>query len=263
VGTVRKIKRKPKKSKPVGKWKVSACDLFAGAGGFSLGARLAGIDVAAAIEWDKYACQTYRTNLIDTGLTSTHLFEEDISKLTPNKVKFVSGFNDNAKTDQYFVTASPACDLVDRRPSSAQSWAHSIFPLTPLVAILLEQKTVGSALVEAENGLHIFLENGADRKAFKVVQGSGQKPSYEFFMVKDEGKVRDKDGKIVFDASRLTPRLVGTGAAARASETERDWVDDTFEVVDQLKGMNGTHILQLAGQHLSRIGLDYINMPKV
>jgi hypothetical protein len=168
----------------------------------------------------------------------------------------------HAKTDQYFVTASPACDLVARRPSSAQSWAHSIFPLTPLVAILLEQKTVGSALMEAENGLHIFLESGSDQKAFKVVQGSGHKPSYEFFMVKDEGKVRNKDGKLVFDASRLTPRVVGTGAAAKASETERDWVDDTFEVIDQLKGMNATHILQLAGQHLSRIGLDYIGMPK-
>ena len=94
MGTVRKIKRKPKQSKPVGKSKVSACDLFAGAGGFSLGAHLAGIDVAAAIEWDKHACQTYRTNLIDTGLTSTHLFEEDISKLTPTKMKLVSGFNE-------------------------------------------------------------------------------------------------------------------------------------------------------------------------
>jgi hypothetical protein len=151
---------------------------------------------------------------------------------------------------------------VARRPSPAQSWANSIFPLTPLIAILLEQKTVGSALVEAENGLHIFLENGSDRKAFKVVQGSGQNPSYEFFMVKDEGKVRNKDGKLIFDASRLTPRVVGVGAVAKVSEAERDWVDDTFEVVDQLKGMNATHILQLAGQHLSRIGLDYIGMPK-
>ncbi|MHB8268058.1 DNA cytosine methyltransferase [Bradyrhizobium sp.] len=92
MGAVRKIKRKTKKS--LGKPKVSACDLFAGAGGFSLGAYLADIDVASAIEWDSHACQTYRANLIDTGLTSTRLFEEDVSKLTPKKVKLLSGFNE-------------------------------------------------------------------------------------------------------------------------------------------------------------------------
>ena len=85
MGSVKKITKAKKKSKP--RDDVLACDLFAGAGGFSLGAHLAGVEVAAAIELDKYACQTYRENLIDTGLTETHLFEADITKLTPAKVK--------------------------------------------------------------------------------------------------------------------------------------------------------------------------------
>jgi DNA (cytosine-5)-methyltransferase 1 len=63
VGTVNKIKRKPKRQGNAEKTQVLACDLFAGAGGFSLGAYLAGITVAAAVEWDQYACQTYRNNL--------------------------------------------------------------------------------------------------------------------------------------------------------------------------------------------------------
>lgn len=66
---------------------VLACDLFAGAGGFSLGALLAGIRVVAAIEWDQLACKTYRSNLISTGLTKTLLFEEDISTLDPAKIR--------------------------------------------------------------------------------------------------------------------------------------------------------------------------------
>ena len=37
-------------------------DLFAGAGGMSLGARLAGIDVRLAVEIDPYAAATYRHN---------------------------------------------------------------------------------------------------------------------------------------------------------------------------------------------------------
>jgi DNA (cytosine-5)-methyltransferase 1 len=72
---------------------VLACDLFAGAGGFSLGAFLAGIRVVAAIEWDKNACQTYHSNLIKTGLTKTHLFEGDISELDPAKVKTAAGLD--------------------------------------------------------------------------------------------------------------------------------------------------------------------------
>ncbi|MCA9159809.1 MAG: DNA cytosine methyltransferase [Planctomycetales bacterium] len=37
-------------------------DLFAGAGGMSLGARLAGIDVKFAVELDPWACKTYQRN---------------------------------------------------------------------------------------------------------------------------------------------------------------------------------------------------------
>jgi DNA (cytosine-5)-methyltransferase 1 len=94
VGTVSKIKRRPKKQKAAETERVFACDVFAGAGGFSLAAYLAGITVSAAVEWDQYACQTYRTNLIKTGLTSTRLFEDDISNLTPKKVKSLSGFDE-------------------------------------------------------------------------------------------------------------------------------------------------------------------------
>lgn len=89
---------KKKNTKPKRKSKqsavVRACDLFAGAGGFSLGAHLAGIDVVAAIEIDKHACQTYRDNLINTGIAETHLFEADITKLTPAEVKATCGFDD-------------------------------------------------------------------------------------------------------------------------------------------------------------------------
>ena len=72
------------------KWHKSdllACDLFAGAGGFSLGAHLAGVKVAAAVEWDKHACATYHSNLIASKLTRAQLFEDDIVALDPRKVR--------------------------------------------------------------------------------------------------------------------------------------------------------------------------------
>ncbi|EJL0699452.1 DNA cytosine methyltransferase, partial [Salmonella enterica] len=44
--------------------KIKAIDLFSGAGGFSLAALDLGIEILAAIELDKDACDTYRKNLI-------------------------------------------------------------------------------------------------------------------------------------------------------------------------------------------------------
>ncbi|ASG24034.1 DNA cytosine methyltransferase [Nitrospirillum viridazoti] len=63
-----------------------AVDLFAGAGGFSLGATLAGLQVIAAVEKDKDACRTYRTNLVDPVVGGPKLFEEDILEVDPHRL---------------------------------------------------------------------------------------------------------------------------------------------------------------------------------
>lgn len=42
---------------------LRACDLFCGAGGFSLGLQQAGIDVVAALEWEPWPIVTYLSNL--------------------------------------------------------------------------------------------------------------------------------------------------------------------------------------------------------
>ena len=44
------------------KRKLKAIDLFAGAGGFSLGLQMAGIDIVAAVEIDKWCCDTLKAN---------------------------------------------------------------------------------------------------------------------------------------------------------------------------------------------------------
>lgn len=49
-------------------------DLFSGAGGLSLGAEMAGVNVAIAVESDPYAAQTYRVNH-----PRTLIINEDIS----------------------------------------------------------------------------------------------------------------------------------------------------------------------------------------
>jgi DNA (cytosine-5)-methyltransferase 1 len=61
--------------------KLTAIDLFSGAGGFSLAAYNAGIEVLAAIELDQHAAETYHLNLVGRLGAPTQVFAEDITKV--------------------------------------------------------------------------------------------------------------------------------------------------------------------------------------
>ena len=61
-----------------------AVDLFSGAGGMSLGARLAGIHVTLAVESDPHAARTYAANHPRTAL-----FNDDIRRLSAHKLRAV------------------------------------------------------------------------------------------------------------------------------------------------------------------------------
>lgn len=152
----------------------------------------------------------------------------------------------------YFVAASPACDLVARKPGVDQAWSHAIHPATPLVALLLHPAKLDSALADAERAQFLFVDADDKKLAFRLTNGSEQ-PSYEFFFAKNEGRVSEEAGKFKFEASRLMLKAGTTG--------DLESVNEVFEVVGQLRGVNATRILDMAGQHLSRIGLDFIKMP--
>lgn len=58
--------------------------MFAGAGGFSLAARNSGFKVSAAVEMNRHACSTYRSNLASNG--ETEVYEGDILELPPEDI---------------------------------------------------------------------------------------------------------------------------------------------------------------------------------
>ncbi len=60
--------------------KLTAIDLFSGAGGFSLAAYNAGVDVLAAIEFDQHAAETYQKNLVDRLGAETQVYAKDITE---------------------------------------------------------------------------------------------------------------------------------------------------------------------------------------
>ena len=59
--------------------KLTAIDLFAGAGGFSLAAHQQDFNILAAVEFDKQAAETYRTNIVQRLGAETQVFSQDIN----------------------------------------------------------------------------------------------------------------------------------------------------------------------------------------
>lgn len=86
---------------------LTAIDVFAGAGGFSLAARRLGIDVRAAIEVDSYACATYRRNFCNPNKSSPpYVVENDIRALDWSAVKRLSGLR---KGECSILMGGPPC----------------------------------------------------------------------------------------------------------------------------------------------------------
>lgn len=64
--------------------KITAIDIFCGAGGFTLAAKQIGIDVIAAIDNNKHANETYRKNFITSKHNKPKLYTEDVLEISPN-----------------------------------------------------------------------------------------------------------------------------------------------------------------------------------
>lgn len=98
-------------------------DLFAGAGGMSLGARWAGIKIALAVEIDPHAAKTYSANH-----PGTKVFNDDIRRLTSKHLKSLQ-----PKQGQTIVFGGPPCQgfsYSNQRTRSADnpdSWLFTQF----------------------------------------------------------------------------------------------------------------------------------------
>lgn len=85
---------------------LNCVDLFSGAGGFSLSARLAGVQVRLAIEYDKHAVATYRHNLCLDLEGHPLVYPDDISTLSPGDV-YKACFSENQQCD--LLLGGPPC----------------------------------------------------------------------------------------------------------------------------------------------------------
>lgn len=84
---------------------LNCVDLFAGAGGFSLAAQRASLRLRLAVEFDKYAAATYRSNLYK-GRSPPAILESDITKLNATKA-FRDAFEHGDQCD--LMLGGPPC----------------------------------------------------------------------------------------------------------------------------------------------------------
>lgn len=80
--------------------KIKALDLFAGAGGFSYGIEQSGIEVIAAIEFDKKIAKTYKENhpntiLVNDDIRNIAATKEDFDRINKNSISIDSFFGNN------------------------------------------------------------------------------------------------------------------------------------------------------------------------
>lgn len=99
---------------------IIGIDLFSGAGGLSLGAEMAGIEVKIAVEYDTYSARTYQANHLNT-------------KVINSDIKAVKGIDVERNNADLILFGGPPCqgystsNQKTRSKSNPQNWLFKEF----------------------------------------------------------------------------------------------------------------------------------------
>jgi len=155
-----------------------------------------------------------------------------------------------AKDSEYWMVATPACDLTSRVPKTREAWMKSMHPVRTFIAIRLTEVKVRLALSAATEGKHAFILRDEEPLSLAVFDSTTSSPDTEMFFAIDAGKVASTDGRTVFKAVQ-----VGQAGAAPTLFAALE-----YTVVGQLRSNYASRVLQVTGAHLSRIGIDFFNL---
>lgn len=155
-----------------------------------------------------------------------------------------------AKGDEFWMVATPACDLTSRVPKSREAWMKSLHPVRAVIAIKLTKVKMATALSSATQGKHAFVVRGEEALPLSVFDPITSSPDAEMFFAIDAGKVVSVGETFVFKAVNV-----------RQSE-DVPWLSEMseYEVIGQLRPNYASRVLQVTGAHLSRIGIDFFNV---
>ncbi|MDN5095384.1 DNA cytosine methyltransferase [Aliarcobacter butzleri] len=106
-------------------------DLFSGAGGFSLGFKLAGMSVDTHIEIDKYASETLKKNF-----PNAQIITEDIKFINPSSLNNINVIIGGPPCQGFSVAGSTQFGMNDKRNELVFWYLQFIQELSPKIAII-------------------------------------------------------------------------------------------------------------------------------
>jgi len=129
---------------------ITSLDLFAGAGGLTLGLKNAGIQSVGAVEIDRFASETFRLNFPDVPQYNRDIYsfsDEEIKELFSGVNMIVGG-----PPCQGFSVAGPSqYGKIDKRNTLIMEFFRFISVLKPDVAILENVKGILSGKMDKKN----------------------------------------------------------------------------------------------------------------
>lgn len=155
-----------------------------------------------------------------------------------------------AKDEEFWMVATPACDLTSRVPKNREAWMKSLHPVRAMIAIKLTKVKMVTALAAATQGKHAFIVRGEQALSLAVFDPTTSSPDAEMFFAMDAGKVAAAGEKFVFKAVNVKQ----SEEIPKLSEVVE------YEILGQLRPNYASRVLQVTGAHLSRIGIDFFNV---
>lgn len=158
----------------------------------------------------------------------------------------------DADLKQVYICVTPACDLVPRIPKD-YLWESEIHPSRPIIAIRCKVKGVDDGCLNtAEQGKNVFITIGDELKTLVIMDGSQPVPILEWFVVEKMGETTNKE----FDALDFVKSKGDEGQEERFAHR-----GVRMRVLGQVRAIYASRLQQYAGQHLSRIGVDFVGLP--
>ena len=147
-----------------------------------------------------------------------------------------------------WICVTPACDLVPRPPRT-DTWERQLHPIRPMLALRGQIINCGMDILKiAERFQHVYLKTSEGLKAVKLATDNDPNARLEMFLLEDMGRI-----------------VNGTFKATRLSRSKEGKLDSTlvqFRAIALLRGLYASRLLQHAGNHLSRIGPDFVDLPE-
>ncbi len=150
----------------------------------------------------------------------------------------------------WYVCVSPSCDMELHINEDQLSWHKHLYPFKPMNLLLLEEINNMKPLKIAEQGRHVFITLENKEYYLSAIDATTNQPRPLTVFLDD---VKEKNG--------LEPNQFKIYLAQKVGD-EFSFSESILHACKQLRPEYADRFLNFAGNHQSRVGVDFVNLPK-